>query len=79
MSFRNLFSEKILKQSGLLENDDIVVSRKDNSYVLTAVPKKTYTAAKKINGAQAMLNKAGAGTKLIFRKTLFNLYFNSWF
>lgn len=40
-------------QSGLLENDDIIVSRRANSYVFTAV-------AKKNNGPEAMLKKAGA-------------------
>lgn len=55
-----------MRKSGLLDNDNIVVSRKANSYVLTAVVqtkenKRTYNAAKKLNGAEAMLKKAGAG------------------
>lgn len=52
-----------LKQSALLENEDIIVSRRANSYVLTAVTKgKTYQAsAKKANGVEKMLKKAGAG------------------
>lgn len=51
------FTEK--NASGLLENDDIVVSRRANSYVFTAVAKKTYQP-KKANGLEAMLRKAGA-------------------
>lgn len=50
----------LLEKSGLLENDDIVVSRKDNSYVFTAVVKKPFNP-KKANGVEQMLKKAGAG------------------
>lgn len=59
--FVNSQTDKPLKHSGLLENDDIVVSRRANSYVLTAVAKtKTYNS-KKANGLETMLKKAGAG------------------
>lgn len=47
------FIDDAKSQSGLLENDDIIVSRRANSYVFTAV-------AKKGNGPEAMLKKAGA-------------------
>lgn len=52
-----------LKNDGLLENDDIVVSRRANSYVLTAVGSKTktYNPKLKTNGMETMLKKAGAG------------------
>lgn len=51
-----------LKLSGLLENDDIVVSRRANSYVLTAVGKtKVHNTKLRANGLETMLKKAGAG------------------
>lgn len=62
-----------LKSSGLLENDDIVVSRRANSYVLTsgsgsgsgsgvAGKKKLHNTKLRANGLETMLKKAGAGT-----------------
>lgn len=51
-------------KSGLLENDDIVVSRRANSYVLTAVGKTKLHNLKKANGLEKMLKKAGAGNCL---------------
>lgn len=60
-----------LKASGLLENDDIVVSRRANSYVLTSVgsggssnvagKKKLHNTKLRSNGLETMLKKAGAG------------------
>lgn len=69
------FSDTLVRKSGLLDNDNIVVSRKANSYVLTAVVqtkenKRTYNSAKKLNGAEAMLKKAGVGESI--------LLLNSW-
>lgn len=69
---KNNFIDKTLKQSGLLENDDIVVSRRANSYVLTAVAKtKTYNS-KKTNGLENMLKKAGAGNLIFFIQLFFD-------
>lgn len=57
-----------LKLSGLLENDNIVVSRRANSYVLTSVgaagagvKKKLHNVKQRANGLETMLKKAGAG------------------
>lgn len=64
-----------LKLSGLLENDNIVVSRRANSYVLTSVgsgsggassgggggKKKLHNTKLRANGLETMLKKAGAG------------------
>lgn len=58
--FVEFLTDKSLK-SGLLENDDIVVSRRANSYVLTAVAKTKIHNLKKANGLETMLKKAGAG------------------
>lgn len=59
-----------LKLSGLLENDNIVVSRRANSYVLTSVgaggaaKKKPHIVKQRANGLETMLKKAGAGNRL---------------
>lgn len=63
--FGHILTDKTLKQSGLLENDDIVVSRRANSYVLTAVAKTKFYNSKKANGLETMLKKAGAGERSI--------------
>lgn len=52
--------DEAVSNSGLLESEDIVVSRKDNCYVLTAIAKKPQNT-KKINGAETLLKRAGAG------------------
>lgn len=53
-------SDSAVNSSGLLENDNIVVSRKDNCYIFSAVVKKPFST-RKLNGAETMLKKAGAG------------------
>lgn len=75
-----------LKLSGLLENDDIVVSRRANSYVLTSVgsagnsssaagKKKLHNTKLRSNGLETMLKKAGAGNFNMFSASSTNCPF----
>lgn len=73
-----------LKLSGLLENDDIVVSRRANSYVLTSVgsggssvvtgKKKLHNTKLRANGLETMLKKAGAGNFSNFHRLKFEIF-----
>lgn len=77
-SSRIHFADNLVRKSGLLDNDNIVVSRKANSYVLTAVlqtkenNKRTYNSAKKLNGAEAMLKNAGVGKSMYLDLTAYS-------